>query len=62
MLRPALMVCSQSFYHYSKVMDRAVARSKEPVLEVGVVYLLGAIGEVGEYDAGSVGQLIRIFT
>lgn len=29
-------------------------RSKEPVLEVGVVHLMGTIGEAGEYDAGSV--------
>lgn len=46
----------QGFYHYYKVMDRAMARKKdEPVLDVGVVYLMGTIGENGDFDAGSVG-------
>jgi len=40
-------------------MEKAMQRSKEPVLEVGVVHLMGTIGEAGEYDAGSVRQ--RLF-
>lgn len=35
-------------------MDRAIAKSDEPVLDVGVVYLMGTIGESGEFDAASV--------
>lgn len=36
-------------------MDRAMARKhEEPVLDVGVVYLMGTIGESGDFDAGSV--------
>lgn len=35
------------FYHYFKTMDKLVDKSND-VLEVGVVYLLGTIGEAGE--------------
>lgn len=45
---------SQGFYHYYRVMDRAVQRSKQPMMDIGVVYLTGTIGEVGEFDAASV--------
>lgn len=47
------------FYHYHKVMERSMARSKEPILDVGVVYLQGTIGETGEFDAGSVVRGLR---
>jgi ClpP class serine protease len=40
-------------------MDKAMARSKEPILEVGVVYLMGTIGEAGEFDAASVVKGLR---
>lgn len=29
-------------------------KHEEPVLDVGVVYLMGTIGESGDFDAGSV--------
>lgn len=29
-------------------------KADEPVLDVGVVYLMGTIGESGDFDAGSV--------
>ena len=51
----------QGFYHYYKVMDRAMSRkTDEPVLDVGVVYLMGTIGESGDFDAGSVGTVIKV--
>ena len=40
-----MRIALQGFYHYHKVMNRAMARSKEPILDVGVVYLMGTIGE-----------------
>lgn len=38
----------KGFYHYHKVMERAVAKKTKCVMDVGVVYLLGAIGDAGE--------------
>lgn len=43
------------FYHYSKVIERAVEKSPENVMvDVGVVYLMGAIGETGEFGTAAV--------
>lgn len=42
-------------------MDRAVSRkTDEPVLDVGVVYLMGTIGESGDFDAGSVSTVTNL--
>ena len=49
----------QGFYHYFKLLERGTAKSKQPVMDVGVVYLLGTIGETGEYDAASVSRSLR---
>ena len=38
----------KGFYHYAKVMERAVAKSTKGAIDVGVVYLLGTIGDAGE--------------
>lgn len=35
-------------YHYSKVMEKAVEKHVKDAIEVGVVYLLGTIGDAGE--------------
>lgn len=35
-------------------------KKDEPVLDVGVVYLMGTIGESGDFDAGSVSPAIRL--
>jgi hypothetical protein len=38
------------FYHYVKTMDRAIEKSGEAVMDVGIVYLLGTIGgDAGEW-------------
>lgn len=36
------------FYHYHKVLERAVEKYMKDAVEVGVVYLLGGIGDAGE--------------
>lgn len=36
------------FYHYHKVIERAVEKYMKDAVEVGVVYLLGTIGDPGE--------------
>lgn len=42
-------------------MDRAMSRkTDEPVLDVGVVYLMGTIGESGDFDAGSVSAVTKL--
>lgn len=39
----------KGFYHYSKIVEKAVEESSDNlVVDVGVVYLMGAIGESGE--------------
>lgn len=38
----------RGFYHYAKVKEKELAKAKKDTLEVGVVYVLGTIGDVGE--------------
>jgi hypothetical protein len=38
----------QGFYHYGKVMERAVEKHLKDAIDIGVVYLMGTIGEPGE--------------
>ncbi|GAA5984828.1 hypothetical protein JCM10908_003522 [Rhodotorula pacifica] len=43
------------FYHYGKVLEKAVEKYMDKeTIEVGVVYLQGTIGEVGEFGTASV--------
>ncbi|KAL8280683.1 hypothetical protein RQP46_007006 [Phenoliferia psychrophenolica] len=42
------------FYHYAKVMEKAVEKTKTGVIDVGVVYLLGTIGDSGEFGTAAV--------
>ena len=38
----------QGFYHYSKVMEKAVEKHVKEAIDIGGVYLLGTIGDPGE--------------
>lgn len=38
----------QGFYHYAKVMERASEKIVKDVVDIGVVYLMGTIGDPGE--------------
>ncbi|GAA6057072.1 hypothetical protein JCM3770_001444 [Rhodotorula araucariae] len=42
------------FYHYHKVLERAVEKYLTEAVEVGVVYLLGGIGDPGEFGTAAV--------
>ncbi|GAA5995641.1 uncharacterized protein JCM10292_005296 [Rhodotorula paludigena] len=42
------------FYHYHKVIERAVEKYMKDAVEVGVVYLLGTIGDPGEFGTAAV--------
>ncbi|POY75894.1 hypothetical protein BMF94_0977 [Rhodotorula taiwanensis] len=43
------------FYHYGKVLEKAVQKYMDKeTIEVGVVYLQGTIGEVGDFGTASV--------
>ncbi|GAA5965404.1 hypothetical protein JCM8115_002023 [Rhodotorula mucilaginosa] len=43
------------FYHYGKVLEKAVEKyMNKETIEVGVVYLQGTIGEVGDFGTASV--------
>lgn len=44
----------KGFYHYAKVMERAVEKATRDVMEIGVVYLMGTIGEPGEFGTAAV--------
>ncbi|KAI5474521.1 protease IV [Pseudohyphozyma bogoriensis] len=43
----------KGFYHYAKIMERALQKSKA-AMDVGVVYLLGTIGDQGEFGTSAV--------
>ncbi|KAM0752047.1 hypothetical protein T439DRAFT_379176 [Meredithblackwellia eburnea MCA 4105] len=49
----------KGFYHYGKVMERAVAKTTKGAIDVGVVYLLGTIGDAGEFGTASVVRGLR---
>lgn len=38
----------QGLYHYSKIMEKAVEKFINDAVDIGVVYLLGTIGDPGE--------------
>lgn len=38
----------QGLYHYAKVMEKAVEKQIKDAIDIGVVYLLGTIGDPGE--------------
>ncbi|KPV72572.1 uncharacterized protein RHOBADRAFT_55673 [Rhodotorula graminis WP1] len=42
------------FYHYHKVLERAVEKHMKEAVEVGVVYVLGGIGDAGEFGTASI--------
>ncbi|GAA5845338.1 hypothetical protein JCM11251_008000 [Rhodosporidiobolus azoricus] len=42
------------FFHYAKVLERAAEKFMSDAIEVGVVYLLGTIGDPGEFGTASV--------
>ncbi|GAA6030971.1 hypothetical protein JCM8097_008962 [Rhodosporidiobolus ruineniae] len=42
------------FYHYNKIIERAIQKRLEDTIEVGVVYLLGTIGDPGEFGTAAV--------
>lgn len=39
----------QGLYHYARVMEKAVEKSVAEAIDIGVVYLLGTIGDPGEW-------------
>ncbi|KAK4055373.1 hypothetical protein OIO90_003211 [Microbotryomycetes sp. JL221] len=41
-------------YHYSKIMDKAVEKHIKDSMEIGVVYLMGTIGDTGEFGTAAV--------
>ncbi|KAK4048134.1 hypothetical protein OIV83_005004 [Microbotryomycetes sp. JL201] len=41
-------------YHYSKVMEKAVEKHIKDAMEIGVVYLMGTIGDAGEFGTAAV--------
>ncbi|EGF99057.1 putative protease IV sppA [Melampsora larici-populina 98AG31] len=46
---------TKGFFHYHRIMDRISQRKfKDEVLNVGVVYVLGTIGDVGEFGTGAI--------
>ncbi|GAA5879466.1 hypothetical protein JCM1840_007048 [Sporobolomyces johnsonii] len=42
------------FYHYAKLMEKAVEKYLNDAIEVGVVYLMGTIGDPGEFGTAAV--------
>ncbi|SCV69177.1 BQ2448_2197 [Microbotryum intermedium] len=44
----------KGFYHYSKIMERIVEKTVKDVMDVGVVYLMGTIGDTGEFGTAAV--------
>ncbi|GAA6013233.1 hypothetical protein JCM10207_000827 [Rhodosporidiobolus poonsookiae] len=42
------------FYHYAKVVERAMEKYLNDAIDVGVVYLQGTIGDPGEFGTASV--------
>ncbi|KAK4701120.1 protease IV, partial [Phenoliferia sp. Uapishka_3] len=44
----------KGFYHYAKTMERQVEKNQKGVIDVGVVYLLGTIGDTGEFGTAAV--------
>ncbi|MBW0470710.1 hypothetical protein O181_010425 [Austropuccinia psidii MF-1] len=54
-LKQVLKTQTKGFYHYHKIMDRLTERkNKDGVLNIGVVYVLGTIGDVGEFGTGAI--------
>lgn len=46
---------TKGFFHYHRIMDRISRKKfKDEVLNVGVVYVLGTIGDVGEFGTGAI--------
>jgi len=42
------------FYHYSKVVEKAMEKYLKEAIDVGVVYLMGTIGDPGEFGTADV--------
>ncbi|GAA5858034.1 hypothetical protein JCM8547_006672 [Rhodosporidiobolus lusitaniae] len=42
------------FFHYAKILERVVEKYMKDTIDVGVVYLLGGIGDPGEFGTASV--------
>ncbi|GAA5944313.1 uncharacterized protein JCM15063_006554 [Sporobolomyces koalae] len=42
------------FFHYAKVVEKAMEKYLKEAIDVGVVYLMGAIGDVGEFGTAAV--------
>ncbi|KAG0149572.1 hypothetical protein CROQUDRAFT_686359 [Cronartium quercuum f. sp. fusiforme G11] len=54
-LREEIKKRTKGFFHYHRIMDRLSERKfKDEVLNVGVVYVLGTIGDVGEFGTGAI--------
>ncbi|WAQ90685.1 hypothetical protein PtA15_13A84 [Puccinia triticina] len=53
-LKEALKAQTKSFHHYHKIMDHLSERNEEGVLNVGVVYVLGTIGDMGEFGTSAI--------
>ncbi|ORY74767.1 hypothetical protein BCR35DRAFT_268239, partial [Leucosporidium creatinivorum] len=44
----------QGLYHYARVMEKAVEKRVAEAIDIGVVYLLGTIGDPGEFGTAAV--------
>ncbi|PLW42296.1 hypothetical protein PCASD_07723 [Puccinia coronata f. sp. avenae] len=54
-LKEALKAQTKSFHHYHKIMDQLSERNnQESILNVGVVYVLGTIGDMGEFGTSAI--------
>ncbi|KAH9444610.1 hypothetical protein MJO28_013360 [Puccinia striiformis f. sp. tritici] len=54
-LKEALKSQTKGFHHYHKIMDqRSERNNEEGILNVGVVYVLGTIGDMGEFGTSAI--------
>ncbi|KAH9822657.1 putative protease IV sppA [Melampsora americana] len=54
-IKDEIKLKTKGFFHYHRIMDRiSQRRFKEDILNVGVVYVLGTIGDVGEFGTGAI--------
>ncbi|KAA1085368.1 hypothetical protein PGT21_004654 [Puccinia graminis f. sp. tritici] len=54
-LKEALKAQTKGFHHYHKIMDQLSERNNEEgILNVGVVYVLGTIGDMGEFGTSAI--------
>lgn len=54
-LKEVLKANTKTFYHYHKIMDElSTHKGEDSILNVGVVYVLGTIGDMGEFGTSAI--------